>query len=643
MKKNKMDPYDLIKSCFINELNNNFQERNVFNEKQMNPSLLMTLAKEVFKNSSNDGNKESSLYQAFGDLFSDEAYQNIPWLDKAGLNKGKLQDGMLVRYRCMIQDIFDLEYYNGLVVYKPEGENKNISIKTTKYKDSLVLDTESVLETTMLTERLPLYCVPIPGEADWARIARLEHCVSESKLNESSKELVPSESIHEKYVSGFRKRTFESKDCHEDLSLKNRALFKNDKSLNTIKEVEASLTSQNALDILQQSIPITDDKVLSHDISCIVKVYDNAINSFKVNELVEFVGILAMNKVENSESSSNLDPLERKFLEVEISARCPPISLVPRLHCLQYCKNPPNFILKSMKINVTRVCFNNLVDFLVENIFMNDKMIAKYFILWLVSGVFGRPYDEVYIGKISLALTQLTSSEQSAAISNIVQSLLPRSQVICLNTNKLNEASLSPMKCNRKNRLRSSRLQTCNHTPIIIDETSLQSGKLNHIGTKNIQALKDLVMKQVVTYDFEFYSKEWHVDQPVLLLTLSKKPFIDGADIFVPFSSSNHYELLSKNEKKFNDEQINNIREYLDIVRNADKTKFVISHGVLEKIQDDFVKMRQLDTKIQHSHLSNLLNQARLLSNCQGDNFLTLEVWDEIVHMDKKLAKRKIS
>ena len=51
---------------------------------------------------------------AFGDLFSPESYDRIPLLTAEAWRMGRLRPDSLVRYRGMVQDIFDPEFYVGV-------------------------------------------------------------------------------------------------------------------------------------------------------------------------------------------------------------------------------------------------------------------------------------------------------------------------------------------------------------------------------------------------------------------------------------------------------------------------------------------------------------------------------------------------
>lgn len=73
------------------------------------------------------------------------------------------------------------------------------------------------------------------------------------------------------------------------------------------------------------------------------------------------------------------------------------------------------------------------------------------------------------------------------------------------------------------NRLTSGILQLNNNTHFVIDETKLQSGKLNESGVKAVGAFSKAIKTQTVQYDFGFNTtQEFDCDIPFLVLSEGK-------------------------------------------------------------------------------------------------------------------------
>ena len=102
--------------------------------------------------------------------------QSIPILTKKGIEQGIYKSGSLVRYRGMIQDVFDPEYYVGMTngIHKQTMKEQ---LLPTKYMDVLSLPSEYEMSETNndyrnisnTMSRLPLFVIPTPGESKWVQ------------------------------------------------------------------------------------------------------------------------------------------------------------------------------------------------------------------------------------------------------------------------------------------------------------------------------------------------------------------------------------------------------------------------------------------------------------------------------------------
>lgn len=85
-------------------------------------------------------------------------------------------------------------------------------------------------------------------------------------------------------------------------------------------------------------------------------------------------------------------------------------------------------------------------------------------------------------------------------------------------------------------------------------------------------------------------------------------------------------------------EFLDDVRRYVTHVRFMD---FTIGENVQQKIQTDFVSMRQANpNKVSPDHLHLLLTLARLVSLSEGQAELTVETWDRIVQMEIERESR---
>ena len=160
-------------------------------------------------------------HEKVGEFFSSRLQKSEAFLRVPSLNdipSHLLKSKNLVRFRCMVQDMFDPEFY--LAVYETVNKVDNSSkLRCGMYQDvvrcpeNFELRLESPKNVTK--ERHIFYCVPIPGETDWARKAfagRREASNSEAQASE-------------------RKNTVLKRDLEEDMDDENTPAVQRGKCL----------------------------------------------------------------------------------------------------------------------------------------------------------------------------------------------------------------------------------------------------------------------------------------------------------------------------------------------------------------------------------------------------------------------------
>jgi|TARA_B110000967_G_scaffold160242_1_gene166073 hypothetical protein len=110
-----------------------------------------------------DWGVRAAFREALGQLSQRELVDLVPEINAVGVDL--VRPGTLVRFRCMVQDMYNPEYYVGS--YRDTGGRWI----TTKYSEDLgPSDAESQVPTDRkIWERRVLYCVPLPGESAWVR------------------------------------------------------------------------------------------------------------------------------------------------------------------------------------------------------------------------------------------------------------------------------------------------------------------------------------------------------------------------------------------------------------------------------------------------------------------------------------------
>lgn len=72
------------------------------------------------------------------------------------------------------------------------------------------------------------------------------------------------------------------------------------------------------------------------------------------------------------------------------------------------------------------------------------------------------------------------------------------------------------------NRLSSGLLQLSANTHLVVDETRLETGRLDQVGVLNVQELANVIKAQRIHYDFKFYQMDYDTDIPVLVFSEGK-------------------------------------------------------------------------------------------------------------------------
>ena len=410
------------------------------------------------------------VYAYFEALMGQEATR-VPSLTKSALKRGALKPGMLVRYRGMVQDTFDPEYFQAesSCIRESTGETFNV---TCKFRDTInvpagckagVQLTNTMFSSGNAMSRQSLFCVPRPGESAWAREAHViqpdesslkrdETCVSTGKKkrqhamiesSESDPRLpTPDQNVNEDAMD-LDESTVSTKQIKLDAPSGTSAVAGGSPS--------ASTASSKAV-----QMPFPNEE----EVACIVKIYDADSLSFPVNEVYDFVGVLSVDPIltpfqesgafVNEDVHSTRMDLDDALME-EHMAHEPPSSMVPRLHVICFrsvapgapvlpCgpfRSPLNYAaVKQAEKTVAstgsvlpsdlraypdsnqqaQLILSNIASLedtrrevvtLLASALGGDELAAEYLLLNLISHVYAR-VDDMPLGAFSLCLSHAT-------------------------------------------------------------------------------------------------------------------------------------------------------------------------------------------------------------------------------------------
>ncbi|MFS7961045.1 putative mini-chromosome maintenance complex-binding protein [Helianthus anomalus] len=539
----------------------------------------------------------ADLFREF--LFDNDGLNQVPMLTPSTVKR--VQPNSLVRFRGMIQDMLGNEFYVG--AYK-----NNDTWNTNKFTDvsQYPMGTSS---HTRIWERRLLYCVPVPGQNSWADAT--------------------SDGVVNTYATSASREKRQRDNCsvsdEVEMQDSNNAI-PDSPSAKKMRDGE-SLPQENMTDCGMIMVPDFD----RNNFPCLVKIYDTPESDLKLNDVLEFIGVLTFDTdVKNGEHE-----LENCFDQEEL-VNLPP-SKVPRLHCLVHRKLSPNdMILRSPTIEPEPHLMKEIRESLLRHLTVvlgDDDLAANFILLHLLSKVHVR-VDSIAVGKLSLNLTCFDKSSISVfgnRINDAVKNLLPFSQCIPLTVEFLNTASFAPVKDYQTNRLVPGALQCAEGSHFTIDETQLQSGTLNSNGIENTRLLKDLMEFQKLEYDFKYYKMQMDTDVQILILSEGKSNILP-ADIVIPFHPS------SVGSTGMVDEQtLNAWRWYLGAARSLPHT---IGEDMQKVVEDDMVAARQADRSLGTEDFNRWLTMGRLMGVSFGETCLSHEHWQMVKEMERLRKER---
>lgn len=163
---------------------------------------------------------------------------------------------------------------------------------------------------------------------------------------------------------------------------------------------------------------------------------------------------------------------------------------------------------------------------LLKTFMFDDEIAAQFLLCHLISNVYARVSGEV-LGKFSLnflcqAIPKDVLCEHVKKFYNFIQLIVPDSVYMPLTIENFNTMDFVPKKDYKTNCLKTGLLQLPQHSHLVLDETKLESGKLEEAGCKAVADLSELIQQQQVHYDFQFYKIPFHKNIPVLILSEGK-------------------------------------------------------------------------------------------------------------------------
>lgn len=545
-------------------------------------SFISSPLNEIDKIIGNIGVNEVSSFQEpnFPDIFKNK-FNNETDIEKIPLlNKSSfnsIKSGTLVRYQCMIQDNGIDSELYSMFHLVKDKKSNEQKVKFFKYQDQINEDDYEYLNS----EKVQIF-----------RDRQLIYCINIPGHNNWAKEKIDIENSEEKNYKSIREK-----------------------------------------------FPIDSDD----NFGAIIKIYDlEDANELKLNSVFEFIGILEHSNQTEAIQQQSFDDLDENIL-----TSYP----LPHIHALYWNKieNNLNPTVKSIKEQLTddqaiKDIRNEIVEY-ISNIFGGDDLIAEYLLYNLVSRIYSR-VDSLPIGKFSLNICNIKNSKQASEIYKLIQNIVSKSHYLTLENQKINSKRLAPsMNCIESLEqgigLVSGELQLSDGTVLVIDETTMQEGKIDNTGVVNISILSDLLQNQKVTYDFNYHTIDFPADLNLIVLSEAKsKLFL--CDCIVPLKNN----INVNQDDSVNEELLNKIRGFIDIMKVSN---YEIDQEIANDISKEFVEKRAAQSKENQDYSKKImgqddllyqLNLARLYTLSHGQTKLTNEFWINTKELEEKREKR---
>lgn len=578
--------------------------------------------------------------QALG-LQDEQAFQRIPCLNDVELAEG-VRPFSLVRYRGMVQDVFEPEMYVSCVQELDAAGDMNGAkgvqesrLRTTKYREYVEAGPGKViqeLDTPELGQRGAFYCVPLPGESAWAKAAA---AAAGPALKAATQ------------AGTARAKRGRDDDADESMgepgeSMQCRPCAPRTQSGPGSPQRDGGVNGDEFG--LNFPLPWEEARGRGASTACIVKTYDADAESLRLCEIVEVLGVLCVNP-----EIANLEmPLEDAFGQ---DARHPSTALVPRLHAILVRKLPfyhpafpftPQWLSEARLAAAYQANFSQpgavaavraaALDQLTRHL-GGDTMAAEYALMALFSRSFGQHADQA-LGSWSLNLTRWPRELDVQAFAQAAGELVPRAVCLEVNCKTLGERPWKPIKDFAAERLLAAQLQLAPGTLLVLDETQMAEGHLTAPGVNAIKTIGTLVTDQVLPCDFSAYDVNVPLELSIILVSQGKS-IVKEVDLAVPLQAEHHQAGAGPAASSSG---LEGVRLYLGLATRLPKA-LEIAEDLTERIAGDFCEIRQ-ELQVPSALCSTWLSLARAFCLSYGEAELSEARWSALLELEKKRLRR---
>ena len=438
----------------------------------------------------------------------------------------RLANKSLVRFTCMVQDMFDPEFYLALFETRDRAtglHGTGFGVYRDSFGDAADQEVDYESNRNSLQDRMTYLCIAIPGENDWVREKR---CAITVEPMDSCTDVTACTSV--------------SKDVgHASAASPGEGSVKRVK---LDKEGVARIRSD-----LNQCFPTIDSQGKK---VAFVKVYDCGRDSgLKLNDVIEVVGVLDVG--EDAEAVSDEAGSSMKAAGVESSVELNensfslPAFVAPRIHalCVRQMRHVNPLVDAGVSVKPSSESAETAAQAVEHQQFcermrrelhavlslclFGDELAAEYLICCLISRIHSRN-EMMTLGSLPIGFSNVPCRSQPQLkeymkiLYQLLSSLVTHSVYLPMSLERLNARSFLPKKDMASNKLVSGQLQLAPETLLFVDETALDAGKLEQCGLQNLKALGELMKWQQLTYDFEYHTMQVDTDMKIMVFSEGK-------------------------------------------------------------------------------------------------------------------------
>lgn len=598
--------------------------------------------------------------QALG-LQDEEAFARIPCLNDVELVES-IPPFSLVRYRGLVQDVFEPETYAAFVEERPDVVAASAGgvgrVIPTKYRERVLPAPGSVLQDLKqdgLGMRGVCYMVPVPAETPWARASAAEWsrpgseaaaalCAGREGAGAAKLKRSRDDDVVMTEEAPSRPRTDLAPQCLPcGAAVPAGTLPGSVGALPTGSGAAAVSSDEFGLNF---PLPHEEGRGSGFQPPCLVKLYDDLTDAVKVCQCVEVVGVLCVDpELASMEKQS-------EFVNwLSGNARNPSTSMVPRLHALLVRSFPfqhpllpfsPDWLSEArlaaayqQRLGAPEMLAGARATAIAELArgLGGDQAAAEYMLMLLVSRSFGK-VGETLLGNWSLNLARWPETASTAELAAAVRELVPRCAHLELSVGNLNNQRWRPRKDYDANRLVAGQLQLASGTVLLIDETGMGEGQLTADGFRNANAVSTLVTERSLVCDFMCEVK---LPLELLCVAVSRhRSLVKEMDVVLPLQPSPQAAAGARPEAR--PEALGAARFLIGLVTRR-PGPVVMSAEVQEQVGNDFVQARQ-QFRVPSELCHTWMGLARASCLLQGERELTADGWQRVLRLERERLTR---